>query len=926
VVLRRNSHRRIRIHRNFIDAADRRPAGFVRTRNERILTVSDSAMLTTVAHPIDVVLRDGATARLRQASMDDREQLGEFYGHLSPQSRYFRFFGKPRVDSIVEDVVHALTSRDAVTLVAEVERRIVAVAQYFSTETGRAEAAFAIADAHQGRGIGTKLLERLGVVARSRGITSFEAYLLHDNEKMRQVLVDSGFLLTWDRVDGQIRHVVFSVAESTQLHEKERLRARAAAQASLRPFFRPTTVAVVGAGRRRGGIGAEIFHNLVANGFRGRVVPVNSAGGSVEDIPAVKTIADVDGEISLAVIAVARDQVSAVVDDCVAKGVKALVIISAGFAETGAEGGQREAAILDKVRAAGIRLIGPNCMGIINTDPAVRLNATFSPVYPPHGRVALSTQSGALGLAILDYATRLNIGFSTFASIGNKADVSGNDLLQYWADDAATDVILLYLESFGNPRKFSELARDIGQRKPIVAVKAGRSAAGARAASSHTGALASSDAIVEALFRQAGVIRTYTLEEMFDVAALLAHQPVPSGKRVAILTNAGGPGILAADACEANGLVLPQLGTATCDALRAFLPSAASIGNPVDMLASAPPEHYERATRVLLGDPAIDSLMVIFIPPLVTDSKAAAEAIARGANGTTKTILATFMSAHGAPGELKTIPSYAFPEAAATALARVATHAEWRRRPRGSIPVFPDARPDSARSLIADREGWLPPVAVDQVLRAFGIPVADTFAATTEEEAEAAAKHIGGAVALKAVGPSILHKTDIGGITLGLTGEEAVRQAYRDMRARLGDAMSGVIVQRMVPGGVEMLVGATSDPTFGPVIACGTGGTLVELFSDVVLRLHPLTNIDAAEMINELRGAPLLRGYRGRLTADEDALRDVLLRVSALIEACPEILELDINPLNVLPSGACAIDARMRVGQMVSPPSRRVTY
>jgi acetyl coenzyme A synthetase (ADP forming)-like protein len=882
--------------------------------------------MLAVPDAIDVVLRDGATARLRLAAMEDREQLREFYGHLSAQSRYFRFFGKPRVDHIVEDVVHALASPDAVTLVAEVGHRIVAVAQYFPTEAGCAEAAFAIADAHQGRGIGTKLLERLGVVARSRGITSFEAYLLHDNEQMRQVLVDSGFALTWDRVDGQIRHVVFSVAESTQLHEQERLRARAAAQASLRPFFRPTTIAVVGAGRRRGGIGAEIFHNLVATGFRGRVVPVNSAGGSVEGIPAVSTIADVDGEVSLAVIAVPCDQVSGVVDDCVAKGVKALLIISAGFAETGAEGCEREAAILDKVRAAGIRLIGPNCMGIINTEPAVRLNATFSPVYPPHGRVALSTQSGALGLAILDYASRLNIGFSTFASIGNKADVSGNDLLQYWADDAGTDVILLYLESFGNPRKFSELARDIGRRKPIVAVKAGRSAAGARAATSHTGALASSDAIVEALFRQAGVIRTYTLEEMFDVAALLARQPVPSGKRVAILTNAGGPGILAADACEANGLVLPQLGTETCDALRAFLPAAASIGNPVDMLASAPPEHYERATRVLLADPAIDSLMVIFIPPLVTDAKAAAEATVRGATGTTKTILANFMSSHGAPEELKTIPSYAFPEAAATALARVVTHAEWRRRPRGSVPVFPDVRPDSARSLITDREGWLPPVAVDQVLRAFGVPVAETFAATSEEQAVAAAKHIGGAVALKAVGSSILHKTDIGGVALGLAGEDAVRQAYRDMQARLGDAMSGVIVQRMVPGGVEMLVGATSDPTFGPVIACGTGGTLVELFSDVVLRLHPLTDIDAAEMINQLRGAPLLRGHRGQPTADENALRDVLLRVSALIDACPEILELDINPLKVLPSGACAIDARMRVGRMVSPPSRRVTY
>jgi len=889
--------------------------------------VRETTMLAALPDAIDVVLRDGATARLRQASIEDREQLREFYRDLSPQSRYFRFFGKPRVGNIVEDIVRALAAGDAVTLVADVDRRIVAVAQYFPTHAaGLAEAAFAIADAHQGRGIGTKLLERLGVVARSRGITSFEAYLLHDNERMRQLLVDSGFALTWDRTEGQIRHVVFSLAESAQLHEKGRVRARAAARASLRPFFHPSTIAVVGAGRRRGGIGAEIFHNLLGTGFRGRVVPVNSAGGSVEGVHAMKNISAVDGEVSLAVIAVPCDQVSAVVDDCIAKGVKALLVVSAGFAETGAEGREREAAILEKVRAAGIRLIGPNCMGVLNTDPAVRLNATFSPVYPPHGRIALSTQSGALGLAILDYAARLNIGFSTFASIGNKADVSSNDLLQYWADDPDTDVILLYLESFGNPRKFSELARDIGRTKPIVAVKAGRSAAGARAASSHTGALASSDAIVDALFRQAGVVRTYTLEEMFDVAALLAHQPIPSGKRVAILTNAGGPGILAADACEASGLELPQFDVATRDALRTFLPSAASIGNPIDMLASAPPEHYEQATRLLLADPAVDSLLVIFIPPLVTDAEAAAEAIVRGAAGTTKTVLATFMSAHGAPAELKTIPSYMFPEAAATALARVVTHAEWRRRPRGPVPAFTDIRPDIAKSLTAGREGWLPPPTVDQVLRAFGIPVAETFSAAAEDEAVAAAKRIGAAVALKAVGPSILHKTDVGGIALGLAGEDAVRGAYRDMRARLGDAMQGVIVQRMVPAGVEMLVGATSDPTFGPVIACGTGGTLVELFSDVVLRLHPLTHADAAEMVNELRGAPLLRGYRGSAAADERALREVLLRVSALIDACPEILELDINPLKVLPSGVCAIDARMRVGRIVPPPSRRVTY
>jgi acetate---CoA ligase (ADP-forming) len=880
---------------------------------------------------VDVVLRDGSTAHLRPGRSDDRAALLEFYGHLSPESRYFRFFGKPRVGDIVDDVVQAIHSGGAFTLVAEIDRHIVAIGQCFPGDMpGRPEVAFAIADAHQGRGIGTKLLERLGAAARKRGITSFEAYLLHDNQKMRQLFVDAGFALTWERIDGQTTRVILSLNESDELHEKTAARSRAAAHASLTAFFRPHVVAVVGAGRRRGRIGAEIFHNLVAGGFRGRVVPVNVSGGEVEGVPSVARVTAIDGDVSLAVIAVPCDQVSAVVDDCIAKGVKALLIISAGFGETGAAGREREAAIVEKVRAAGIRLIGPNCMGIINTDPAVRLNATFSPVYPPEGRVALSTQSGALGLAILDYAARLNIGFSTFASIGNKADVSGNDLIQYWADDPRTDIILLYVENFGNPRTFGQLARDISRRKPIVAVKAGRSAAGARAASSHTGALASSDVIVEALFRQSGVIRTYTLEEMFDVAALLAHQPIPAGHRAAILTNAGGPAILAADACEANGLELPELSVETRDALREFLPAAASIGNPVDMLASAPAEHYERAMRLVLADERIDSLLTIFIPPLVTDATDVAEAMVRGASETHKPVLATFMRAQGAPPELGKIPCYMFPESAATALARVVAHGEWRKRPHGVVPALSNLQIDKGHAIVErmleSGGGWLAPTDVHGVLEAFGIASAIPVPAADEDEAVSAARGLEWPVAIKAVGPAIVHKTEIGGVVLGLVDEDAVRRAFRDMARRLGTAMSGVIVQRMVPAGIEVLVGATQDPAFGPVIACGTGGTLVELFSDVVFRLQPLTDVDAAEMVNEMKGAPLLRGYRGAPQADEAALREVLLRVSALIESCPQVQEIDINPLKVLPRGVCAVDARIRVGSIPPVHSRRVSY
>ncbi len=600
--------------------------------------------------------------------------------------------------------------------------------------------------------------------------------------------------------------------------------------------------------------------------------------------------------------------------------------------EAGREGREQESVLVDKIRAAGIRMIGPNCMGVINTDPVVRLNATFSPTYPPEGRVAFSSQSGALGLAILDYVQRLNVGISTFVSVGNKADVSGNDLIQYWAEDPRTDLILLYLESFGNPHKFSQIARRVGKRKPIVAVKAGRSQAGARAAFSHTGALAASDAIVDALFRQAGVIRTRTLEELFDVATLLAHQPIPAGPRVGILTNAGGPGILAADACESHGLELPALSDQAVAQLRTFLPAAASVTNPVDMLASASADDYRGAMRLLLADPQIDSLIVIFIPPLVTEPAAVAAAIVDGAKEAAgKPVLATFMSAQGAPVTLAPIPCYVFPESAANALARAVAYGAWRRRPSGTPPEFDDVRIADARDIVARvlgrGGGWLTPVEAQDVLLAFGIPVAAARTASNEEDAVAAAQNIGFPVVLKAIGPTIVHKTEMGAVKLGLTDEDALRLAYRELADRLRSDISGVLVQRVVPAGVEILIGALQDPTFGPVVLCGTGGTLVELLADTVVRLHPLTNVDAEEMLNEMKGIALLRGYRGAPPADEGALREALLRVSLLVEACPEVQEMDINPIKVLPKDVCVIDVRIRVERRpAARRSRRVWY
>ncbi|HKG22431.1 MAG TPA: bifunctional GNAT family N-acetyltransferase/acetate--CoA ligase family protein [Blastocatellia bacterium] len=882
----------------------------------------------------DILLRDGSTLRLRPIRPDDAEKVLDLHRGLSSTSMYFRFFAPIPEFTIARAV--ALTTvdyEDSFALVAELAGRLVGIAHYYRSEEhpDRAEVAFVTDDALQGRGIASRMLGMLAEVAREHRIAVFEAYVMGDNRKMMDVFIGSGFEVA-RRLDGGIFYVTFPITPTARYEERAALRSRAAATASMRVFFSPASVAVVGAGRVRGGIGAEIFHNIIQAGFQGVVYPVNSRARVVGSVRACKRVTDIEDDIELAIIVVPAAEVEAVIDDCIAKGVRGVIVISAGFGEAGAEGRAREAVILEKVRSAGVRMIGPNCMGVINTDPGVALNATFSPVYPPGGRVAMSTQSGALGLAILDYARRLNIGISTFVSVGNKADVSGNDLIQYWADDPRTDVILLYLESFGNPRNFARIARRISRTKPIVAVKSGRSGAGARAASSHSGALASTDAAASALFRQAGVIRTDTLEELFDVANLLAHQPVPRGGRVAILTNAGGPGILAADACEARGLELPPLTDRTVAELRSFLPAVASVANPVDMIASATPEHYTRAMRALLADERVDSLITIFIPPLVTAPEAVARAIVEGAGGANgKPVLANFMSAEGAPSILSNIPSFSFPEAAASALARVTSYGEWRGRAVESPPTFDDVRVPEARACIERAlgrgGGWLDPPEIKSLFDAAGIPVAKTACASTPEGAVAAASSIGFPVALKAVGPALLHKTEAGGVALNLLNEAMVREAYDDMRARLGASLTGVLLQEMIPGGIEVVVGATLDPTFGPLVLYGSGGILVELLNDISFRMSPLTHSDVTEMMREVRGTALLRGYRGAPAADEAALRDLVLRVSCLLEICPEILEMDANPVRVLEKGAVAVDARVRVGPLpASSPARRIAY
>lgn len=885
----------------------------------------------------DVVLRDGSTVHVRPVRSDDEAKLLGLFRSLSEQSRWLRFFS-PAKDAFLATEARREANVDynrTFALVATTgdEERIVGEAFYAVTREGHAEAAFTVADEYQGRGLGTVLLGQLAEVAAANGIQVFEADVLSTNHRMIGVFRESGFPIEVSAGAGQL-HVTFPTSLTPDAIEKFDSRERIASVNALKLFFNPRAVAVIGASRERGTIGGEVFHNLLSYGFDGPVYPVNPAAEVVQCVAAYPTVEAIPGPVDLAVIVVPVAHVITVAEQCGRKGVKALVVITAGFAETGEEGKLRQARLLRVCRSAGMRLIGPNCMGIMNTDPATRLNATFAPSVTPPGRVGFSSQSGALGLAIIDYANSLGLGISTFVSAGNKADISGNDLLNYWESDSRTDVILLYLESFGNPKKFARIGPRVGRKKPIIVVKSGRSAAGVRATSSHTGALMSaSDVTVDALFRQSGVIRTDTLEELFDVASLLSSQPIPKGPRVGILTNAGGPAILCADACETRGLEIPVLSQETQSKLRSILLPEASVTNPVDMIASATADHYRQAIGILAADSSVDALIVIFTPPLVTRPEDAARAIVEGArelNGS-KPVLAVLMSSKRQPELFQNddlrIPSYGFPESAAIALARTTRYGEWRQQPVISPPQFGDLRRDEAAAIIANAlsrgEGWMTLEETSSLLSCYGLPIVEQRMATSPDETARFAAEMGGRVVLKAVAPGLLHKTESGGVRLGLEGPDAVREAAREMADRLssfGHPPTGYVIQRLVEGGVEMIVGIVHDPQFGPVIACGAGGVMVELLRDVSVRLTPLTERDASEMIRSLKSYPLLTGFRGSKLCDLHALEEGLLRVSAMVEDLPEIAEMDCNPFVVLDRGAAILDARVRVEAVEPPP------
>jgi acetyltransferase len=697
---------------------------------------------------------------------------------------------------------------------------------------------------------------------------------------------------------------------------------------SLDVIFKPQSVAVVGASTRPGSLGRNLFDKMLAADFNGPIYPIHPAAQFVHSVKAYPSILEVPGPVDLGVIIVPREQVLQAVQQCAQKGVKGLIVITAGFKETGVEGAAREKTLAEIVKAHGMRLVGPNCMGVMCTDPQVRLDATFAGAYPPAGKIAFASQSGALGVTILDYARSLNLGISMFVSLGNKADISGNDLLEYWRDDPSVNVILMYLESFGNPRQFLQLAREVSPRKPIIVVKSGRTEGGARAVSSHTGAMAGTDLAFDALFTQCGVLRANTIEEMFDFAMGFSNQPLPAGERVAIVTNAGGPAIMATDACESLGLGLAQLSAATQQRLRQKLLPEASVANPVDLLPAASADDYQFTLEQILQDDGVDAVIAISVPPISADAIKVARRISAVAEKFDKTVLGCFMGVKGlaaAAEELQkqAVPAFSFPESAARALGAMARYAKWKKRKAGDSPVFAVRREMAAAIISAAKNSGRQQLTDDeafQVLAAYGIPSVGSRLCRTLDEILDAAPQLGYPVVLKVSSPEVIHKSDIGGVQLNLRNEAEVRAAFHKLTTRLQAA--GIreeniryLVQRMITGGREALLGINAVPAFGAIIAFGLGGIYVEALQDLALRVAPLTAEDAEDMVQSIRGLALLQGVRGEKPVAFDKLHETILRLSQLAQDFPEIAEMDINPFLLFhdASQCAAADVRIRI-------------
>jgi acyl-CoA synthetase (NDP forming) len=800
-----------------------------------------------------------------------------------------------------------------VALVAVLGGDLVAVGRYDRIPgTDLAEVAFVVDDIHQGRGLGSVLLEHLTAIAAERGIRRFEADVLTDNVRMVRIFVDAGYQATRSYEEDAI-HLVFPIEPTTASIAVMQSREHRAEARSIGRLLAPRSVAVVGASRRPGSVGHTVLINLLRSGFQGPVYPVNPNAEHVASVRAYPSVDDVPDDIDLAVLAIPASAVPDVIEQCARKRVRGLVVMSAGFGELGPESREAERALVAKARANGMRVIGPNCLGIMSTAPDVLLNATLAPALPRPGRAGFFSQSGALGIAILESVRQRGIGLSSFVSVGNRADVSGNDLLQYWEDDPSTDVVLLHLESFGNPRKFARLARRLGRHKPIVVVKSGGTVA------ARLGQTAEPERVVDALFRQAGVIRVDTLAQLFDVAQVLTTQPLPLGRRVAVIGNSLALGRLAVEACAANGLEVGPLSASTQESLRG-LHSDVIVDNPLLVLGESGLEHLEQALAAVLADSGVDAVVTAFVPHLRDSTASLAAVLSTASASASKPVVATFLAFEElAALRHDRVPSFPSPELAVAALARTAAYAEWCRRPEGEVPALVDVDEDAARALVdkslasAPAGGSLPADELVEILAAYGVHLWPAIRVASVSEAAAGAAQVGYPVALKATAEPLRHRPELGTVRLDIAGEEELTAAYHLMTARFGVAAAALAVQAMAPTGIPTVVRTSDDPAFGALMSFGIGGVATDLLGDRAFSVLPLTDTDVFELVRSVRAAPLLFGYRGSEAVDVAALEQLLLRVARLAHDLSEVAELELNPVIVSPHGVSVLRATARL-------------
>jgi acyl-CoA synthetase (NDP forming)/GNAT superfamily N-acetyltransferase len=882
------------------------------------------------------LLTDGSTAEIRPARPQDRAAVREMHAAMSPENIYLRFFSlSPRAGEQEAQRVCRQPGPDHAALLAWLGGRLVGVASYEATgRPGEAEIAFAVPDDMHRRGIATLLLEHLASLARRRGLRAFTAETLAENSAMLRVFADAG-LPAQRRMSDEVVELTFPLPGSEADRSLDGYLESVASKesradvASLRHLLEPQSVAVVSASRGRGTVGRAILRNIVTCGYAGNVYAVNPHARSLEGVPCVASVDDLPEAVDLAVIAVPPAAVPDVAAACGRNGVRVLTVITSGL---GAEG----AGLLAICRRYGMRLVGPNCFGVV--VPRIGLNATFAAGHPAGGVAGLVVQSDGVGIALLGHLSRLGIGVSSFVSVGDKYDVSPNDMLMWWEQDDVTRLVFLYVESFGNPRKFARRARRVGQRMPVLTVVGGRSAAGQRAAVLHTAAAGTPLVTQEALFGQAGIIATASLGELIEAAALLACQPLPAGNRVAIVSNTGGAGVLAADACGDNGLQVTQLGSATQRRLRRLLPAGAVVAGPVDTTAAVTTDSFRACLEAVAADDRVDAVLAVAVPTAISDPRTAVSTAA-----VSKPIAAALLdqaesvrllpaeapeypqnraAGAGAPdgptAGVAGLPAYAYPEDAARALGHAARYRAWRERQQGRIPELSGLRGADARKLLAGfledcpAGGSLPAATAAELLSCYQVPLVVTLRAGSEQEATQAAAQLGGRVVLKAETGRLAQKSDAGAVRLDLRTPQEVAGAYRALAAGFGSSLTGVLVQPMLAGGVEVLIGVVQEPVFGPLVVFGLGGAATEVPGDHAARLAPLTDADAYELIHAAHAAPLPSGHRGT-PVDTAALADTLLRVSRLADDLPEVAELNLSPVIAGPVGVCAVDVRVRV-------------